>query len=103
MWAQIITMTLKPGEEGRVDSLFEQLHAAEQSDSPLRLTLGMRDQDDPTKLHTLVLFDSEEKAREREQDPARNELLKPMRAFMAEMIVGPPEFINADVIWNEAR
>ena len=71
MWAQIIKMNLKPGSEADLASLIEQLHAAEQADSGLLRTIFMRDQADPSALHTLVLFESEDKARAREQDPRR--------------------------------
>ena len=36
-------------------------------------TLTMRDQNDPELVYTLVVFESEEKARAREQDPRRQE------------------------------
>ena len=40
---------------------------------PLLQTLTMRDQNDPELVYTLVVFESEEKARAREQDPRRQE------------------------------
>ena len=98
MWAQIIKMHLKPGSEADLTSMIEQLHAAEQADSGLLRTLFMRDQADPSALHTLVLFESEEKARAREQDPRRAEAMLAIRALMTEMMAGPPEFLNLDVI-----
>lgn len=98
MWAQLITMTLKPGQEERLETLFDQLHATEEPDSGLLRSIGMRDQDDPTKVHTLVLFESEEKARAREADGSRDEAMNPVRALMAEMFDGPPQFTNLTVI-----
>ncbi|MEP7020133.1 MAG: antibiotic biosynthesis monooxygenase [Pseudonocardiales bacterium] len=98
MWAQLIKMTVRPEREQDLPGLLEQLHAAEQPDSGLVRTMAMRDQNDPSKLYTFVLFESEEKARAREQDPRREEALKSVRAAMAEMFDGPPEFVNLTVV-----
>ena len=98
MWAQIIKMNVKPGSEADLSTLIEKLHAAEQADSGLLRTIFMRDQADPSALHTLVLFESEEKAREREQDPRRAEAMLDIRALMTQMMDGAPEFLNLDVI-----
>ena len=73
MWAQLITMRLKPGRGQDLPQLFEQLQATEQPGSGLLQTLTMRDQNDPELVYTLVVFESEEKARAREQDPRRQE------------------------------
>jgi hypothetical protein len=100
MWAQIIKMRLKPGLEGELPGLVEQLRMAEQPDSGLLQTITMQDQDDPCQVYTLVVFESEEKARVREQDPRRAEMLTSMRAKMAELVDGPPEFVNLTVLNN---
>ena len=65
MWAQMITMRLKPGREADLGALMEQLQAVEQPDSGLLRTTTMRDRNDPTLVYTLVVFESEEKARAR--------------------------------------
>lgn len=52
---------------------------------------------DPTRLYTLVLFESEEKAREREADPRREEGLTAVRATLADILAGPPEFTDLTV------
>ena len=44
------------------------------------------------------MFESEEKARALEQDPAREEGLRGVRAAMAEMFEGPPEFTDLTVV-----
>ena len=46
----------------------------------------------------LVVFESEEKARARENDPRRQESLQPARAMMAEIFDGPPEFVDLTVV-----
>jgi hypothetical protein len=95
MWAQLITMRLKPGNDtAEVNS---QLRAAEQPGSGLVRTLVMHDQKDPGHVYTLVVFESEEKARARERDPRRQERLQAARAMMAGIFDGPPEFTDLTV------
>jgi hypothetical protein len=38
------------------------------------------------------------KAREREQDLRREERLQPAKAMMAEILAGPPEFVDLTVV-----
>ncbi len=100
MWAQLISMRLKPGKETELPRLFEQLRAAEQPGSGLVRTLAARCDEDPNRLYHFVVFESEEKARAREQDPARQEALEGVRATMADLFEGPPEFVDLTVIEN---
>ena len=97
MWAQLITTRLKPGREGDVPRLVAELEAAEQPGSGLLRSTTMVDQKDPSRVFTLVVFESEEKARAREQDPQRQEGLARARAIMAEIFDGPPEFVDLTV------
>jgi len=98
MWAQLITMRLKPGKEADLPGLYEQLRAAEQPGSGLLRTTAMRDQNDPSRVYNLVVFESEEKARQREQDPRRQKGMDAARATMAEIFEGPPEFVDLTVV-----
>jgi len=98
MWAQLIKVRLKSGREGDLPRLFEQLRESEQPDSGLLRTTAMRDQNDPSQLYMLVVLESEEKARAREQDPRRQEGLESARATMAEVFDGPPEFVDLTVV-----
>jgi len=95
MWAQLIKMQLKPDND--TAELDNQLRAAEQPGSGLVRTLVMHDQKDPSQVYALVVFDSEEKARAREQDPRRQEALQAARAMMADIFDGPPEFTDLRV------
>ena len=97
MWAQLITTRLKPGREGGLPQLVEQLRAVEQPGSGLVRSLAMKDQNDPSRVYMLALFESEEKARARESDPRRQEALTEVRATMADIFVGPPEFVDLTV------
>ena len=98
MWAQLITTRLKPGREDGFPKLIDQLRAAEQPDSGLIRSLAMQDQNDPSRVYMLVVFESQEQAREREQDPRREEGLHAARATMAEIFDGAPEFVDLTVV-----
>jgi quinol monooxygenase YgiN len=91
-------MRLKPGKEAELRGLLDQLRAAEQPESGLVRTTAMRDQKDPQRVYTFVVFESEEKARAREQDPRRQAALEGVRATMAELFEGPPEFVDLEVL-----
>jgi hypothetical protein len=96
MWAQLIKMQLKPDND--TAELDKQLRAAEQPGSGLVRTLVMHDQKDPSQVYALVVFDSEEKARAREQDPRRQEALQAAaRAMMADIFDRRPEFTDLTV------
>jgi len=98
MWAQLITTRLKPGREGDLPVLLEQLRAVEQTGSGLVRSTAMRDQNDPSRIYMLVVFESEEKARARENDPRRKEALQTARATMAEVFDDNWEFVDLTVV-----
>ncbi len=98
MWAQLIIMRVKPGKEGDISRLYEMLQAAEQPGSGLVRSTGARDQKDPSRVYNFVIFESEERARAREQDERRQEALAGVRAVMDEILDGPPEFVDLGVI-----
>jgi hypothetical protein len=58
----------------------------------------MRDQKDPSQVYMLVVFESEERARARENDQRRQEGLQAVRATMAEIFDGAPEFVDLTVV-----
>jgi heme-degrading monooxygenase HmoA len=58
----------------------------------------MRDQNDPNRVYVFVVFESEEAARKREQDPKRQEGLGGAREIMADIFDGPPEFVDLTVV-----
>ncbi|MGD0285183.1 MAG: antibiotic biosynthesis monooxygenase [Acidimicrobiales bacterium] len=98
MWAQLITTRLKPGREDDLPVLLEQLRAVEQPGSGLVRSTAMRDQNDPSRVYMLVVFESEEKARARENDPRRKEALQTARATMAEVFDDNWEFVDLTVV-----
>jgi quinol monooxygenase YgiN len=97
MWAQLITMRLKPGKDAELARVYEALRATERPGSGLLRTTAARDQNDPSRVYHFVLFESEDKARSREQDPARQKDLEEARALMADIFEGPPEFVDLGV------
>ncbi len=98
MWAQLISVRLKPGKDAQLSALADQFQAAEQPGSGLVRSTFMQDQSDPSRIHMLVVFESEAKARARENDPAREEALQAARATMAEIFDGAPEFTDLGVL-----
>jgi heme-degrading monooxygenase HmoA len=102
MWAQLIEMKLKHGQDP--SEMIRLIRAAEQPGSGLVRSQFMRDQADPERILTLVVFESEEKARAREQDPRRTEQLAAARSMMAAIFEGPPRFTDLEVVdeWTDA-
>jgi quinol monooxygenase YgiN len=98
MWAQLITTRLKPGRENDLPKLIEELQAVEQPGSGLVRSTAMQDQNDPKRVYILVVFESEERARARENDPRRQEGLQAARATMAEIFDGPLEFVDLTIV-----
>jgi quinol monooxygenase YgiN len=98
VWAQMITMRLKPGKEEELPRVYELLRAAETPGSGLLRSTAMRDDKDPHRIVSFVIFESEEKARAREQDPARQDALAELRTLIADLFEGPPEFADLSVL-----
>ena len=62
----------------------------------------MRDQSDPDSLYIMVMFDNEESARAREQDPRREPALAAARETMGRIFEGAPEFVDLNVVRETA-
>lgn len=101
MWAQLMKVSSKSENEVDLVRIFKQLRDIEQDDSGLLRTMAMRSQSEPDVVYTLVLFESEDKARARESDPRRQEGLMPIRAAMADILDGSPEFADLTVFYDE--
>jgi hypothetical protein len=98
MWAQLITTRLKAGHEGDLPRLEAELRKIEQPGSGLVRSLVLQDQKDPSRAYMLVVFESEERARARENDPRRQEGLQAARAVMQEIFDGAPDFVDLTVV-----
>lgn len=98
MWAQLIRTRVKDGTEAGLSQLIQQLRDTEQAGSGLVRSMVMREAHDPNSIAMFVVFESEEKARARENDPRRAEGLADARATMAEIFDGPPSFTDLVVV-----
>ena len=98
MWAQLIKTGIKAGKETELDRLAQEFQAAEQPGSGLVWSATMLDQKDPSVIYMMIVCESEEKAREREQDPRREKGLAEARATMAEIFEGPVEFTDLTIV-----
>jgi quinol monooxygenase YgiN len=98
MWAQLISTRLKPGTDSELQKLFDLIRDSEQPGSGLLRSTAFRDTSDPSRLHIIVVFEDESKARARESDPRRQDVLAQIRATMAAIFDGPPEFADLTVI-----
>ena len=98
MFGQLMSMRVKAGRADDLPRVFDLLAQAEQPDSGLVRTVVLHDRADPTRLYTVVVFESEEKARARESDPRRTAKLGEVQALMGEVLDGPPEFHDCDVL-----
>jgi len=92
MWAQLIKARLKAGKEEDFQRFREEIKTV-MSAGVMRSTT-MRDQSDPGVYYTLVVFESEEKARAREHDPR----VQAVVAKLPEIFEGMPEFTNLEVV-----
>ena len=98
MWGQMITTRLKPGKEGELPKVIAQLKAAEQPGSGLVHSTATLDAKDPSRVVMFVVFESEEKARERENDTRRQEGLQAARTIMMDIFEDAPEFTDLTVV-----
>jgi hypothetical protein len=101
LWAQLIEMRLKPGED--TTEMIDLIRAAEQPGSGLIRSLFMRDQADPDRVVTLVVFESEDTAREREANPRRASVSPQPDPSWPPFVDGPPAFTDLVVVdeWTD--
>jgi len=96
MWVQVISVQVKPGKD--ISGVISTLKAGEQPESGLLRELFLHDQSDPDHYVIMAVFESEEKARAREQDPRRADTSAAMRELMADILAAPPQFTDLDVL-----
>lgn len=97
MWAQLIKARLQPAKEEELRRIEDEIRDASPPGSGFIRATTMRDQNDPSQRYTLVLFESEEKARQREKDPRVQEAA----GKMSQVFQGPPEFVNLEVVRDQ--
>ena len=96
MWAQLITVQLRPGCD--LGAVIDAIKAGEPPGSGLIRETFTRDQRDPNRFHMFAVFQSEEMARAREGDPRRTEAVATIQSMMGEILAAPPQFTDLDVI-----
>lgn len=94
----MITARLKPGKGDDLANVIAHLKAAEQPGSGLVHSTATLDAKDPSRVIMFVVFESEEKARERENDIRRQEELGAARSIMTNIYEGVPEFTDLTVV-----
>jgi predicted ester cyclase len=102
MWAQLIKGRVKPGKEDGFHRGNAEIRAVEQPGSGLIRSLHMKDQKDPSVVYTMVIFESEEKARARESDSRRQEGVQKAREVLMDTFDGPMEFVDLEVVGDFA-
>lgn len=95
MWAQLIKSRVKPENEEKIRQVQQDiLQRARQQQTGWLRSITLQNQADPQEYYTLVMFESEEAARTREQSPEQQEMVSRMQALMD----GRPEFVNLNVV-----
>jgi quinol monooxygenase YgiN len=95
MWAQLVKARLKPGQEAELQRIQEEFVERErQNPTGWLRSIWLQNQNDPQESYTIVFFESEEKARQREQTPEQQAMVQRLQACME----GPPEFVDFNVV-----
>ena len=95
MWAQLIKSRVKPGKENELRLLQEEIasRSRESGYGGIR-AINLQSQSDPSEYYTLVIFESEAVARERERSPEQEETVRRIRECMD----GMPKYTDLNVI-----
>jgi quinol monooxygenase YgiN len=97
MWAQMVKTKVKPGREDEVEDLTDQL---EDRDNPAWVRrMVLANQHNPREHYIVVLFESEEAARQHEQHPEQHEMVTQLLDCYEE----PPEFTDLEVLRESSR
>ena len=95
MWAQLVKVRMKGGTEEEFEKVRNEMRTRQAQARPgfVRL-LSMRNQRDPQEYYTLIVFESEEKAREGERGLEQDELFQRLRSLQE----GTPEYVDLEVV-----
>lgn len=99
MWAQLIKSRIKPGKEEEARGLSQEFQEGGQNGGAgwLRM-IAMQNQNDPNESYTLIVFESEEKARENERSPEQAHRFQRLQE-----IFESPEFVDLNVVYEGSR
>lgn len=100
MWAQLIKSRVKPGKEDEARNLPREFEEAAHGTSPpwVAITASVNE-NNPGEYYTLVIFESEAKARENEQSPEQTKRFE----RMMELFDGQPEFVDLEVLYHHSH
>lgn len=99
MWAQLIKSRMKPGSEAEFSRIREGLRARISQRPGLIRSVTMQSQGDPQEIYTLIVFESEEQAREGERALSQDPFFQQIR----DLGEGTPEYVDLNVIDEYAR
>lgn len=98
MWAQLLKFRVKPGKGGELDEIYREVDAQTGPETGWVRSYSLRNQKNPDEIHALVIFESEEKAREYERSPEQAKIT----GRTGELMVGAPEFVDFDLVTEYA-
>ena len=100
MWAQLIKSRVKPGKEQEARNLPQEFETQAAGATPPWVSItNAVNQNNPNETYTLVIFESEEKARENERSPEQAKRVE----RMMEVFEGRPEFVDLEVLYHGSR
>ncbi len=100
MWAQLIKSRIKPGKEQEARTLPREFETQAAGATPPWVSItNAVNQNNPNETYTLVIFESEEKARENERSPEQAKRVE----RMMEVFEGRPEFVDLEVLYHGSR
>ncbi|GAC1635668.1 MAG: hypothetical protein NVS4B2_23340 [Chloroflexota bacterium] len=94
MWAQIIKTRMKPGAEDEIAKIRDEFVERIRRRPGLIRSVWMRNQKDPSEYYTVIMFESEQQAREGERDIEHDEIFQRIRTITD----GTPEYVDLTVI-----
>jgi len=92
MWAQLIKATIKPGREGEVRQIYDEYDRQIDAGTGWVRSFSLINRNNRREMYGLVMFESEEKAREYERSGQQSE----MTARLGECMEGAPTFVDFD-------
>jgi hypothetical protein len=99
MFAQLVKSRVRPGKEEEARNLSKEFDSrAGQTAAPWVALTASVNMKDPGEFYTLIVFESEEKARENERSP---EQAKRVERLME--IYENPEYVDLDVVFHRSR
>ena len=98
MLPQLISGRLKLDGDEDLPRLIEQMRAVEQPGSGFVRSNAMRDQNDTSRVHFLIVFENQEQAHALENDPRHQDGVQAMRDTMAEIFDGRPEYAGLTIV-----